>query len=96
MESSAGNGPGDRFVVVPPTDVSGEALRGLVEEFVSRDGTDYGDRERTLEEKVDRVKQKLASGEVCIVFDRDDERVNLVCATDLDAVGRSSRREANS
>ncbi|MDP6981229.1 MAG: YheU family protein [Myxococcota bacterium] len=75
----------ERFLVLEPTDLSAAALHGLVEEFVSRDGTDYGAVERSLDEKVAAVKQQLDCGDVCVVFDRDEERVNLVSARDLDA-----------
>lgn len=87
----SGPDPGDerdiheRFLVLAPTDLSADALDGLVEEFVSRDGTDYGAVERSLEQKVAAVKRQLERGEVCIVFDRDEESVNLVEARELEA-----------
>ena len=58
--------------------LSAEALRGLVEEFITREGTEYGDREFSLDDKVHHVERQLASGEVKIVFDSVDERANLV------------------
>ena len=58
--------------------LSPEALRGLIEEFVTRDGTDYGERERDLEEKVADVEQQLESGEVRIVIDLETESVTLL------------------
>ncbi len=73
----------DGIVVLNASDLTAPALRGLVEEFVSRDGTDYGHRESTLDEKVAAVLRQLDTGEVCIVFDRDEERANLVPARDL-------------
>ena len=65
-------------------DLSPEALRGLVEEFVTRDGTDYGAVERSVEEKIARVLAQLASGEACIVFDPETESANIVVARDLE------------
>jgi hypothetical protein len=56
-------------------------LHGVVEEFVTRDGTDYGAVERTLEEKVRDVMDQLERGEVRIVFDPEEERVQLIPAT---------------
>ena len=41
------------------TALSADALRGVVEEFVGRDGTDYGCEERTLDEKVRDVLRQL-------------------------------------
>ena len=73
----------DRYLVLDSADLSADSLRGLVEEFVSRDGTDYGRLEKTLDEKVDAVMRQLEVGEVCVVFDRDEERANLVLAAEL-------------
>lgn len=83
-----GNGEGDgiddeRYLVLDPEQLSPEALHGLVEEFATRDGTDYGASEKTLEQKVAAVLRQLESGEVRIVFDRDEERANLVLAREL-------------
>jgi uncharacterized protein YheU (UPF0270 family) len=72
-----------RVVTIDPADLSREALQGLVEEFVSRDGTDYGLVERDLAEKVSAVKRQLAKGEVRIVFDPESESVQIVLARDL-------------
>jgi uncharacterized protein YheU (UPF0270 family) len=67
-------------VDVPYTALSADALRGLVEEFVTRDGTDYGVRERTVEEKVRDVVRQLERGEVKIVFDPASRTANLLPA----------------
>ena len=65
-------------VEVPYTALSADALRGLVEEFVTRDGTDYGVREGTVEEKCRDVMRQLERGEVKIVFDPASRSANLV------------------
>lgn len=74
-------GPG--AIELAPEQLSREALRGLIQEFVTRDGTDYGAVEQSLESKIARVEAQLASGEVCIVFDPETESANLVLARDL-------------
>ncbi len=63
--------------------LSPEALHALVEEFVTRDGTDYGVVERGIEEKVARVTAQLRSGEARLVFDPETETANIVLARDL-------------
>ena len=68
----------ERFVDVNYKLLSAEALRGLVEEFITREGTEYGHREFSLDDKVRQVERQLASGEVKIVFDNVEERANLV------------------
>ena len=65
-------------VEVPVSALSRDALRALVEEFVTRDGTDYGAVERSLEAKVANVLRQLDRGEVRIVFDPDSETTMIV------------------
>jgi len=67
-------------VELPPDALSPEALRDLVEEFVTRDGTDYGAVERGVEEKVAQVTTQLRSGEARLVFDPETETANIVLA----------------
>jgi uncharacterized protein YheU (UPF0270 family) len=54
---------------IPHTRLSPQALRALIEEFVTRDGTDYGASEATLERKVGDVVRQLERGEAVITFD---------------------------
>jgi uncharacterized protein len=67
----------DKHVDVPYLELDPETLRGLIEEFVTRDGTDYGEREATLESKVAQVKHQLALGEAKIVFDPRTKSVSI-------------------
>ena len=68
----------DRIVEVPASQLSPETLRALVEEFVTRDGTDYGRSEKSIEQKVADVMRQLARGDVKIVFDQDTQTANIV------------------
>ena len=65
-------------LTIPLDSLSPDALNGLIEEFVTRDGTDYGEREHSLEEKKSAVLIQLRRGEVVIVFDSESETCNLV------------------
>jgi len=67
-----------RRVEVPHVQLAPEVLRRLIEEFVTRDGTDYGAIERTLGEKVAVVLQQLEAGEVAIVVDAESETIDIV------------------
>jgi len=68
----------ERLVDVDYKLLSTEALRGLIEEFITREGTEYGHLEFSLDDKVHQVERQLALGEVKIVFDSVDERANIV------------------
>ena len=58
---------GESATRVPPARLSPGALRRLAEEFVTRDGTDYGDVEKTLDERVAALIRSLEDGEAAIV-----------------------------
>jgi uncharacterized protein YheU (UPF0270 family) len=65
-------------MVIPPQSLSPEALHAVLEEFISREGTDYGDREWTLTEKVQYLQPQVLRGQVLIVFDAASEQINLI------------------
>jgi len=64
-------------LVIPLKELSPEALRGVVEAFVLREGTEYGVREFTLDEKVAHVMRQLERGEAHVVFDPESETVDI-------------------
>jgi uncharacterized protein YheU (UPF0270 family) len=72
-----------RLLIVPPDRLSREALEGLIEEFVSREGTEYGHGDHSLESKRAEVLRQVERGEVVIVFDLESQSCNLVPQGDL-------------
>lgn len=64
-------------VLIPHTELSPDALRGVIESFVLREGTEYGEREFSLDEKVAHVMRQLERGEARIVFDLVSESVDI-------------------
>jgi uncharacterized protein YheU (UPF0270 family) len=67
-------------VIVPHTELSADALHSLIESFVLREGTEYGEREVLLEQKVAQVMRQLERGEARIVFDPTSESIDIVLA----------------
>jgi uncharacterized protein YheU (UPF0270 family) len=67
-------------VIVPHTELNAGLLRAVVESFVLREGTDYGEHELSLDQKVARVIRQLERGEVRIVFDPGSESVDIQVA----------------
>jgi uncharacterized protein YheU (UPF0270 family) len=65
------------------TALSKEALDGIIEEYVSREGTDYGDRVYSLAEKVEHVMGQIEKGEVLIEFDADSQSCQLLSKDQL-------------
>jgi uncharacterized protein YheU (UPF0270 family) len=67
-------------IVVPHTELSSDALSGVIESFVLREGTDYGERDIPFETKVLQVRRQLERGEAEIVFDPNTESVSIAIA----------------
>jgi uncharacterized protein len=65
-------------IEVPAERLSADVLRAVIEEFILREGTDYGSYEVSLENKIDQVRGQLSRGEVLITFDPATENCNLL------------------
>lgn len=70
-------------VVVPHKQLAPEVLRAVIEDFVTREGTDYGLQEHSLDQKLDAVLRQLERREAFIVFDAENESVTLLRREDL-------------
>ncbi|MFC6635261.1 YheU family protein [Microbulbifer taiwanensis] len=70
-------------MIIPFRQLDPDTLQNLLEEYATRDGTDYGEREVSLEDKVASLRRQLQSGEVVIWFEPGEESVNLLLAEDL-------------
>ncbi len=73
-------------MIIPPQSLSAEALQGLIEEFITREGTDYGWDEVPLSTKVEQVRRQIEKGDVVIVFDTASETVSLLTRRDAHAL----------
>jgi uncharacterized protein len=79
-------------MMIPHRMLSPEALRGVIEAFITREGTDYGLHEVPLATKVGQVRHQLDAGTVVIIYDEatdswtiqpTDQRSELPFHTDL-------------
>jgi uncharacterized protein YheU (UPF0270 family) len=60
-------------IIIPHDRLSQTALQGLIEEFVTRDGTDTGYMDGSLEKRVEMVMRLLIRGDVFFVYDEDTQ-----------------------
>ena len=63
--------------IIPVEKLSADALHGVIKEFISRNGTDYGEFEASAEKKFNQVKQKLERGLVVLLYDDVLETTNI-------------------
>ena len=65
-------------MIIPYHQLSDEALQALLEDFVTRDGTDYGSREMSMREKADHLMALLKKGDLLIGYDEKMQSCGLV------------------
>ncbi|MCG9684658.1 YheU family protein [Vibrio sp. Isolate23] len=64
-------------MIVPWQQIDPDTLDNLIREFVLREGTDYGELEISLQDKVDQIKNQLETGEAVVVFSELHETVDI-------------------
>ena len=65
-------------MIIPIVDVTEETLLNIIEGFVLREGTEYGEADVSLGEKVQQVLAQLKLGEVLLVYSELHETVNII------------------
>ena len=73
----------EQIIIVPVERLSPEALCGLIEEFATRNGTDYGRHETSLAEKCASIRKQLANGRVKIICDPASQTCNIVLSENV-------------
>ncbi len=66
--------------IIPVSRLSSQALQGVIEEFVSRQGTDYGETEALPATSFRQVQRKLEKGLAVLVYDDATETTNIFSA----------------
>ncbi len=67
-----------RFLEIPYKQLSPEALRGVIEEFVTREGSDYGEETYSLEQKSHQISEQLRLGRAVITYDQETQSCNIL------------------
>lgn len=65
-------------LVIPHRELLPDTLVALLEEFVTREGTEYGEYAITTANKVEEVRRQLESGRACIVYDPEQTSFSVV------------------
>jgi len=71
-------GPQEEGVEVPYERLEPETLQNLIQEFVTRDGNDWGDAVGALENKVGQVMRQLQNRQAKVVYDLKSQTANIV------------------
>lgn len=70
-------------MIIPISEIPKETLHSLVEAFVLQEGTDYGEVEFSLEQKVNHVLMQLQSGQAYVQYSELHDSVNIVTKDQL-------------
>ncbi len=65
-------------ILIPKEKLSAQALKSLIDEFILREGTDYGLHEYSLAEKRLRVGKQLDAKHIFVFFDPQLENTTLL------------------
>lgn len=65
-------------MIIPWERIPPDTLERLIEEYVTRDGTDYGTVETPLETRVEQVRRALRQGRAVVTFDEGLQSATIV------------------
>jgi uncharacterized protein len=64
-------------MIIPWQTLDPDTLNNLIEYFVLREGTDYGEHEKSLQEKVNDIRLHLANGSAAIFWSELHETIDI-------------------
>ena len=67
-------------MIIPIKEIAPDTLTNIIEAFVLREGTDYGEIEQNMESKIQQVRRQLEAGDAVIVYSELHETVNILPA----------------
>lgn len=65
-------------MMIPWQELDPDTLNNIIESFVLREGTDYGEQEKTLQQKVDDIKCQLKNGTLVLIWSELHETINIM------------------
>ena len=83
------------MIEIPFQRLGDDILQAIIEEFILREGTDYGARETDFASKVAQVHKQLASGDIVITFDPKTENCTLLTRHQFQRHKRTLMEERN-
>lgn len=65
-------------MIIPLEQLSHETLTAIIEDFILREGTEYGAEDVSKEAKVFQVKKQLEQGHAVLVYSELHESINIL------------------
>ncbi|KTF18554.1 MULTISPECIES: YheU family protein [unclassified Pseudoalteromonas] len=82
-------------MIIPFEQLDKDTLYNLIESYVLREGTDYGEQEFSIESKVAQVNQQLKSGEAMVFFSELHESVTIISKGEFKALQSEEHQQAS-
>ena len=70
-------------MIIPVNEIRPELLDAIIEQYVLGEGTDYGEREYSLAEKVAHVRAQLENGQAFVVYSQVHDTVHIMSRKEL-------------
>ncbi|NQY47862.1 MAG: YheU family protein [Colwellia sp.] len=65
-------------MIIPLEQLSNETLAAIIEDFILREGTEYGAEDISKQAKIAQVKKQLEQGSALLVYSELHESVNIL------------------
>ncbi|MBW4967341.1 YheU family protein [Pseudoalteromonas sp. CR1] len=82
-------------MIIPFEQLDKDTLYNLIESYVLREGTDYGEQEFSIESKVAQVNQQLKNGEAMVFFSELHESVTIISKGEFKALQSEDHQQAS-
>ncbi|PYF81789.1 MULTISPECIES: YheU family protein [Marinomonas] len=69
--------------LIPYDSLAADTLATILDDIVSRDGTDYGDYDLSVAQKREQALRALRNGEAVLLFDTESETIKMIPKSDL-------------
>ena len=82
-------------MIIPFEQLDKDTLYNLIESYVLREGTDYGEQEFSIESKVAQVNQQLKNGEAMVFFSELHESVTIISKGEFKALQSEEHQQVS-
>jgi|TARA_B100000809_G_scaffold227030_1_gene239108 uncharacterized protein YheU (UPF0270 family) len=72
-------------MIIPLEQLSYEILTAIIEDFILREGTEYGAEDVSKEAKIAQVKKQLEQGNAVLVYSELHESINILPSDQFEA-----------
>jgi uncharacterized protein YheU (UPF0270 family) len=65
-------------MIIPIEQLNADTLQAIIEDYILREGTDYGAIDASKDDKIAQIRHQLEQGSVVIVYSELHDSVNIL------------------